>query len=88
MMAIILSIVLVITLIVSISIVIEKRKRAGITSIKSLLASICLYLIAIVNLLAYWFNFLGIISRAMTIILLILGSYFTKYIPITEKKVD
>jgi len=76
---IILSIILVIALIFSISVVVRKRKNAGITGIKSVLTSICFYLIAITNLLAYWFDFLGLISWSITVILLILGAYFTKY---------
>jgi glucose uptake protein GlcU len=39
---------------------------------------------AVINLLAYWFDFLGIISGSITIILLIMGAYFTKYIPVAE----
>ncbi|MDL4842361.1 hypothetical protein [Aquibacillus rhizosphaerae] len=46
---------------------------------KSALSPICLYLIAITNLLAYWFDFMGIVSWSMTIILLMLGAYFTRY---------
>lgn len=83
--SIILSVILVIALILSIIIVINKRKKAGITSMKSLLTSICLYLIAIVNLLVYWFNFLGLVSWSLTIVLLIVGAYFTKYIPTAQE---
>lgn len=39
---------------------------------------------AITNLLAYWFNSLGIISWSITIILLILDANFTRYIPVSE----
>ena len=74
MLQIILSIILIITLILSIIVVVKKRKKAGTTGIKSALTSICFFLIAIINLLAYWFNF----------ILLILGAYFTKYMRISE----
>lgn len=80
-MDIILSVILVIVLILSIIIVIKKRNKYGIKGIKSLLSSICLYVIAIINLFAYWFNFLGLLSWSLTIILLLLGAYFTKYIP-------
>jgi hypothetical protein len=44
----------------------------------------CLYAMAVINLFAYWFNFLGVISWSITIILLLLGAYFTKYIPVSE----
>ncbi|MFE3573006.1 hypothetical protein [Lysinibacillus sp. NPDC059133] len=82
MVQIILSIILIITLIFSISVVIQKRKKAGIIGIKSILTSICLYLIAVTNLLAYWFDFMGLLNWSITVILLILGAYFTKYMPV------
>src|SRR5699024_7171285 len=81
---VILSIILIVLYIFSISVVIKKRKKAGVTGIKSALSSICLYLLAVTNLFAYWFNFLGLLSWSITIILLILGAYFTKYIPVSE----
>ncbi|RIW27663.1 hypothetical protein D3H55_22695 [Bacillus salacetis] len=59
----------------------RKRKAAGITGFKTALTSICFYLIAVVNLLAFWFDFIGLISWALTLILLIAGAYFTKYLP-------
>jgi len=86
MMPTILSIILIIALLFSISVVIIKRRKAGVTGITSMLSSICLYLMAITNLLAYWYNFLGMISWSITISLLILGAYFTKYIPVSERK--
>lgn len=85
MLAIILSILLLIALVYSVIVMLQKRKKAGVTGIKSILTSICLYLIAITNLLAYWFDFLGIFSWAITIGLLILGAYFTKYLHKVEK---
>jgi len=83
LMPTILSVLLIIALIFSISVVITKRRKAGVRGIKTALTSICLYLMAITNLLAYWFNFLGIISWSITIILLILGAYFTKYLSVS-----
>lgn len=80
----ILSILLILSLFFSMSVVYRKRKKAGITGVKSLLTSICFYLIAITNLLAYWFDFLGLINWFITVVLIILGAYFTKYMPITE----
>ncbi|MEQ6356888.1 hypothetical protein ABNX05_19855 [Lysinibacillus sp. M3] len=85
MLQIILSIILIITLIFSISVVIQKRKKASITGIKSILTSICLYLIAVTNLLAYWFDFMGLLNWSITVILLILGAYFTKYMPVPDR---
>lgn len=85
LLAIVLSIILGITLIFSIRVVIKKRKESGITGFKTLLTSICFFLIAIINLLAYWFHFMGIINWTITMILLILGAYFTKYMKMLEE---
>ncbi|WP_102272880.1 hypothetical protein [Cytobacillus massiliigabonensis] len=85
MVPIVLSIVLIVALIFSISVVIQKRKRAGITGFKSMLTAICFYLIAVINLLAYWFNFMGLLNWSIIVVLFILGAYFTKYIPVSEK---
>ncbi|MFD2046060.1 hypothetical protein ACFSTA_12280 [Ornithinibacillus salinisoli] len=85
MVPIILSIILIIALVFSIIVVVQKRKKAGIKGIKSALTTIFLYLIAITNLLAYWFNFLGLLNWSISVILLILGAYFTKYMPIPER---
>ncbi|KAB8135807.1 hypothetical protein F9U64_10640 [Gracilibacillus oryzae] len=84
-MPIILSIILLIALAFSISVVFKKRKKAGITGIKSALTPICLYLIAVTNLLAYWFDFMGLINWTIIVILLILGAYFMKYMPASEQ---
>nr|WP_269412451.1 hypothetical protein [Lentibacillus daqui] len=81
MWADILSVITVIVLIVSLFFAVRKRNRAGITGVKSALSAIFLYLLAVTNLLAYWFNFVGIVSWGISIVLLILAAYFTKYIP-------
>lgn len=81
----ILSIGVVIVLIISIYYHIKKRKETGVTGIKSSLSPICFSLIAITNLFAYWFHFRGIISWGLTIVFLILGAYFTKYLLPPEK---
>ncbi|KOO51414.1 hypothetical protein [Viridibacillus arvi] len=85
MIPIILSIITIGVLCFSCFIVVRKRKQTGITGIKSALSSICLFLIAITSLLAYWLNFTGILSWAIIMILLILGAYFTKYSVIPVK---
>ncbi|KXX84320.1 hypothetical protein AT277_07445 [Bacillus cereus] len=41
--------------------------------------------IAYLNLLAYWLNFGGIIIWLISIVLLLVAAYFTKYIPISKK---
>ncbi|ARI78048.1 hypothetical protein [Halobacillus mangrovi] len=58
-----------------------KRKKAGVTGFKSALSSICFFLIASTNLAAGIFNLLGVISWTLTIVFLLLGGYFTKYLP-------
>ncbi|WP_437176718.1 hypothetical protein [Rossellomorea aquimaris] len=73
------TIILLISLCFSIFYVVKKRKTAGITGFKTALTSICFFMIAIVNLFAYWLGFRGIISWFLTIVFLFLGAYFTKY---------
>ena len=67
-------------LIFSVSIVIKKWKKTERKDIKSVFSSICLLLMAITNVLAYWLDFLGVVSWGITIILLMFGAYFTKFI--------
>ncbi|SDZ98972.1 hypothetical protein SAMN05421743_102158 [Thalassobacillus cyri] len=69
-------------LIFSFIMVVRKRKRLGFTGIKSLLTSISFYLIGLINIFAYWFDFLGIWSWLITFGLLIAGAYFTNYMPV------
>lgn len=78
-MKLVLPILIIVTLISSIVSLIYKRKKAGITGFKTALTSICFYLIAVTNLVAYWFDSIGLISWTITVILLVLGAYFTKY---------
>jgi len=77
-------IILTVAFIFLIPVVIKKRKKAGVTGIKTALPSICFLLIALINILAYWFNFMGLLSWSISFILLILGAYFTKYMPVPE----
>ncbi|MBD7963926.1 hypothetical protein [Fictibacillus norfolkensis] len=81
----ILSILVLVTLIFSITYVIRQRRSQGITGLRTALTSICFFLIAIVNLLAYWFDFLGIWSWGTSVVLLLLGAYFTKYLRKVEQ---
>ena len=76
----ILTLLVLVILGLSINKIIIKRKEAQITNLKSLGTSICFLLIAVVNLLSYWFDFLGIVSMALTILLLVIGAYFTRYL--------
>ena len=82
----ILSVILILVLMVSVSVFVKRRKKAGVTGIKSALTSICLYLMAIINLFAYWFDFSGVVTWTITTVLIILGVYFTKYLPVYRSK--
>ncbi|HDX9610975.1 TPA: hypothetical protein ROY01_002008 [Bacillus toyonensis] len=81
----ILPIVIISVLVISIYVTYKRRKRAGIKGLKSALTSICCFLLAILNLFAYWLHFGGIITWLFSIVLLLVGAYFTKYIPISKK---
>lgn len=70
----------------SINKIIVKSKAAQITNLKSLGTSICFLSIAVINLLAYWFDILGIFSMAMTVLLLVAGAYFTRYLETEDTK--
>ncbi|KWU55013.1 hypothetical protein AWW70_25750 [Bacillus mycoides] len=85
MLQAILPIILVFFLVASMYITYQKRKKAGIKGLKSSLTSICFFSIAILNLFAYWFHFGGIFTWLFSIVLLLVGAYFTKYIPISKK---
>nr|QHV07632.1 hypothetical protein C1N82_13560 [Bacillus cereus] len=52
---------------------------------KSALTSICFFSLAILNMFAYWFHFGGAFTWLFSIALLLVGAYFTKYIPISKK---
>ncbi|MCP3027092.1 hypothetical protein [Halobacillus sp. A5] len=79
MLEAILSIILAVFLVISIAFTVKKRKKLGYKGIKSALTPICFYLIAVMQLFAIWFNLMGIISWILTMTLLLLGAYFTKY---------
>jgi Na+-transporting NADH:ubiquinone oxidoreductase subunit NqrB len=85
-MKIVLSVLMIGALIASIISLIYKRKKAGITGVKTALTSICFYLIAITNLVAYWFDAIGLYSWMITVFLLVLGIYFMKYMVVPQKK--
>ncbi|WEG14446.1 hypothetical protein PU629_08855 [Pullulanibacillus sp. KACC 23026] len=85
MVPLIVTVILLVATVLSITALIKKRKKAGATGITTALTPICMYLIALTNLLAYWLDFIGVLSWAITIILLISGAYFTKYRPQPDK---
>src|SRR5699024_434206 len=84
MIQVILSVILIISLVSSVLVVIKKRKKDGITGIRSALTSICFLLIGVTALFAYWFDFMGLLSWFILFILLILGAYFTIYMPVSD----
>lgn len=57
-----------------------KMKETPSTDPKSLITSICFLLIGVVNLAGYWLGFLGVVSMALTVALLITGAYFARYL--------
>ncbi|MBY5231980.1 hypothetical protein ABH61_24810 [Bacillus paranthracis] len=86
MLNILLMIVFIIFLAVSMYIAYTKKeKKAEIKGLKSALTSICFFSLAIFNLFAYWFQFGGMLTVLFSIVLLLVGAYFTKYIPISKK---
>ncbi|NBJ68864.1 hypothetical protein D1839_05160 [Roseburia sp. 1XD42-34] len=68
-----------IILIIAVFLTIRKRKLAGVTGFKSALTPICFFLIVFVNILAYFFGFMGLFSWLISVLLLILAAYFTKF---------
>lgn len=86
MIQIILSVMLIFSLVLSGLIVNKKRKKAGITGIKNALTSICFFFVSVTTLFAYWFDFIGLLSWFISVVLLILGAYFTKYMPAPENE--
>ena len=62
-----------------------KREKSGIKGLKSAVTSICFFSLAILNMFAYWFHFGGAFTWLFSIVLLLVGAYFTKYIPISKR---
>jgi len=84
MIHVILSVILIFSLVSSVLVVIKKRKKAGVTGIRNALTSICFLLIGVTALFAYWFDFMGLLSWFILFVLLILGAYFTKFMPVSD----
>jgi len=80
-MDILLLVIFLCTMLLSIFMLMKKRKKENITGIKTLLTSLCFYGIATLNMAAYLFNFLGLLTFLVTIILLFLAAYFKRYLP-------
>ncbi|TLS37227.1 hypothetical protein [Pseudalkalibacillus caeni] len=67
--------------------IINKRKKNNESDggIKSYLSMICLYAIALFSVAGVAFDILGIWHSVVTILLLLLAGYFTKFIPRNEE---
>lgn len=76
----ILYVISIIAFVIVIPVLIFKRKQTGVTGFKSALTPICFLLIALINIVAYWFNFTGLITWSTSVLLLILAAYFTKFL--------
>ncbi|SDJ76938.1 hypothetical protein [Sediminibacillus albus] len=81
MQLILMVITFIISIAVSIFIVYKKSKGYQNIGIKSYLTPVCFYLMAVINMAAILFELLGIISWLITMILLLMAGYFTKYLP-------
>ncbi|WEG17851.1 hypothetical protein PQ478_04985 [Alkalihalophilus pseudofirmus] len=64
----------------------KKRREHHITGWKSLITSVCFISIALINAGANLFGMLGLISWGLTIFLLLMGAYFTKYLPVPQER--
>ena len=84
LLKVVLPIVLILFVFVSMYMTYEKEK-AEVKGLKSALTSICFFSLAIFNLFAYWFHFGGMLTVLFSIVLLLVGAYFTKYIPISKR---
>jgi hypothetical protein len=72
--------------VITFSVAVRKRKRAGISGLKSTIPSIALFLIVLIHIIAYWFQFFGFFSLTITVGLIIVAAYFTTYIPSKKAK--
>ena len=74
-----LTVVFVIVFLIGIYVQVTRRKRAGLTGLKSAISPICFMTSAALNPLGYWFGFLGLYSLLGSMLFLFLGAYFIKY---------
>ncbi|HLR02182.1 MAG TPA: hypothetical protein VK111_05490 [Virgibacillus sp.] len=76
-----LNIVLTVVLVISIIFFIAKRKVSG----KEMVPSICLFVVASINLIGLWFDVLGIVTSLLSFVFLAIGAYYTKFLPANSK---
>ncbi|WP_273852061.1 hypothetical protein [Guptibacillus spartinae] len=86
MLEIVLTIIFVIVFIIGIYVQVTRRKRAGLTGIRSAISPICFMISAALNPLGYWFGFLGLYSLLGSMLFLFLGAYFLKEMPGPDEK--
>ncbi|QHA90938.1 hypothetical protein [Bacillus sp. N1-1] len=84
MLEIILTIVFAIVFIIGIYVQVTRRKRAGLTGVKSAISPICFMISAALNPLGYWFGFLGLTSLLGSMLFLFLGAYYVKEMQVEE----
>lgn len=85
MLEIVLTIVFAIVFLIGIHVQVTRRKRAGLTGVKSAISPICFMISAALNPLGYWFGFLGLTSLLGAMLFLFLGAYFLKEMQAKEE---
>ncbi|WP_226659109.1 hypothetical protein [Pseudalkalibacillus hwajinpoensis] len=86
MIEIVLTIVFVIVFLIGIYVQIKRRKRAGLTGMKSAISPICFMISAALNPVGYWFGFIGLYSLLGSMLFLLLGAYFLKEMQTADEK--
>jgi uncharacterized membrane protein YhaH (DUF805 family) len=81
MLKVVLTIIMLIVFVISLSILIRQRRMQGITGFKSILTPICFYLIGVTGIIGLWTQSFGIVLFSLSVILLFLAAYFTRYFP-------
>ena len=77
---------LLLLLVVAAASIVIRKKVHGIKGVKPFLSSGCFFLIALLNLLSGWFHFYGLATWSISLILLFLAAYLTKYLPDAQVK--
>ncbi|MGB7998547.1 MAG: hypothetical protein WCF60_00385 [Anaerobacillus sp.] len=88
MLEIIVTIVFLVVFLIGIYLQISRRKRAGMTGFKSAISPICFMMSAALNPLGYWFGFIGVYSLLGSMLFLLLGAYFVKYMHVPRERVS
>ncbi|MED4285099.1 hypothetical protein P4679_24575 [Priestia megaterium] len=66
--------------------VIERKRNNGVIPVKTILTSTCMLLFSINCFLSIVLQYIGVMSWAINLVLLLLAAYFTKYLPESKKK--